>query len=152
MPEWLFIGYLILSFISLVAAVYVVQSRKNSSYATLNMGVIAVVGTLLMMVPLFYLIYVGMIPEWKIRIIYLLANYLLPLVWAHLAVYAWGTGKTFWERYALGIAFFLTVPVLFLGIWVEAMVRFPFSILLADWGLLLISLTIWLKSRIAPVP
>jgi hypothetical protein len=149
MPEWVFIGYLILSFVSLVTAFFVVQWRSNGKrspvYDCLMMGAVAVACAVVMMVPLFYMVYIGLLANGRDAIV---PNLLLPLVWAHWAVYAWGTGKTFWEQHAIGMAFFLTVPVLFLGVWVGAMVRFRYSIVLIDWVLLLISLALWLKARV----
>lgn len=151
MLELLFIGGLLLSFLSLVGALFLAQWRETgqsrSAFSALLVVLVAVVGALLLMLPLFYLVYIGMIPRWRYGVPYVLANLLLPLGWAHLSVYAWGTGRNFWARYAPGIGLFLTLPVLFLGVWTGAMLWFRYAILLVDWLLLLGSLALWLRAR-----
>lgn len=151
MAEWVFLGGLPLAFLSLIGAIFLFQWRETgqerSAFEALPLVLIAVVGAILLMVPLFYLVYVGMIPKWRYRVLYVAVNALLPMLWAHLAVFAWGTGRSFWERYALGIAFFLTVPVLFLGIWMGALLQFRYSILVADWLLFIAGLTLWRRAR-----
>jgi len=77
-------------------------------------------------------------------------NLLLPLGWVHLAIFAWATGTTLRERYVILTALFLSVPVLFFVVGVGAMVRFRYAFALATWGLLLASLTMWLRSRRRP--
>lgn len=148
MLELLFIGGLLLSFLSLVGALFLGQWRETdqtrSALEALRMVFVAVVGALLLMLPLFYLVYIGMIPRWGSNVTTLVANILLPLGWAHLSVYASATGRTFWARYAPGIAFYLTLLVLFVGLWIGA---FRNAILLANWLLLLGSLALWLRAR-----
>lgn len=151
MLELIFIGGLLLSFLSLVGALFLGQWRETgqtrSAFEALRMVLVAVVGALLLMVPLFYLVYIGMIPRWGGNVAALVANILLPLGWAHLSVYASETGRTFWARYAPGIGLYLTLLVHFLGLWTWALLWFPYWILLADWLLLLGSLALWLRAR-----
>jgi len=150
-PEWVFIGYLTLSFLSLVGLVFWAQWWRNekdrSAFGTVKMAARSVLGALLLMIPLFYLVCAGMIPTGKPGIAFMVTNLLVALGWVHLAIFAWATGKTLQERYVILAALFLTVPVLFFMVGVGAMVKFPYSFVLAAWRLWLASLILWLESR-----
>jgi hypothetical protein len=151
MPEWVFIAYLIFSFLSLTTALFIVEwktgDKQNSVTAALGTGLFAVIGAALLMVPVFALVYFGMLPKGPYRTLDLLINLLVSISWAHLAHYAWATGRTSLERHAVGAALYLALLTLFLGIWTGALVRFRYAIVVAIWGLLCLGLSLWLGAR-----
>lgn len=153
MPEPVWIGYFILLFAILGSKIFMLLRQHRQIYTVtdkvISIGITSVFGAIVVMVPVFYLVYVGMIPRWRYGLTYLVLNFLVPFIWSYLAVYAWGTGKAFRDRYAVGICLFLTVPTLFLAVWLGVPVRFPYSLQVIDWVLFLTGVIIWLRSRLS---
>lgn len=147
LPEWAFFSYLGLSFGSLVISFFLAQWYRvpaaEPSHRAVSAVIAALVAPVILMVPIFYLVYIGMTPRG-----HLLLNLLLPPIWAHLAAYGWAVGHGFWERYTIGLSLLLALPAIYLGFWVDSLLGLRFGIPLLHWLLLLTGIILWVRMRV----
>lgn len=150
MPEWLFWSYLVLSFVSLQVAIHWMQWRRlgRASPPIRALGALgsSLGGALLLTVPLFYLIYIGILVPYR-QPVAIAISLAIPLLWAHLAVFSWSRGTGRWQDGAVGITLSLTIPVLYVVAYSGAFLRLPVILPICNWALFLTGLWLWRRPQ-----
>lgn len=147
MPEWLWILTMLLSVVSLGLHIGWILYRRGplkSARIALQLLLVPLFGAFLLGIPLFYLLYAGTLPRFEPRLLFVALDLTLPGLWAHLAVYAWGSTKGPLGRYAIGLTYLLTLPAIFIIVRSGWILLFRHTHILAIGLLFLTGIALWM--------